>query len=60
MLMAYVCLASTISAKTINFKERQEWLTQYIKENTDPNAKWGAAIGVSGEKICTIKHMCRR
>ena len=34
----------------INFKERQEWLTQYIKDNVNPNAKWDAVVGVSGGK----------
>ncbi len=37
----------------IDFKARQEWLTQYIKDHVNPNAKWEAVVGVSGGKDST-------
>lgn len=38
--------------KNINFKERQEWLTQYIKENKT-NDKYDCVVAVSGGKDST-------
>ena len=35
--------------KSINFKERQNWLTEYIKENKT-NSKYDCLVGVSGGK----------
>jgi len=52
-----VCLACLNNKRksTINFKERQEWLTKYIKENKNPEVKWDCVIGVSGGKdSCAI------
>lgn len=52
-----VCLscANKDRKNFINWKERQEWLTQFIKENRNPNAKWDCVIGVSGGKdSCAI------
>lgn len=46
-----VCLAciNAEKKKTINFKERQEWLTKYIKENRT-NKEYDCVVGVSGGK----------
>lgn len=39
----------------IDWKARQRWLTQYLKEHTNPSSKWDAVVGVSGGKdSCTI------
>lgn len=41
--------------KYINWKERQDWLTQYIAENRRPGVEYDCAIGVSGGKdSCAI------
>lgn len=39
--------------KSIDFESRQKWLTEYIKANSDDDAKWDCAIGVSGGKDST-------
>lgn len=39
--------------KNIDFAARQEWLTEYIKENINPNVKWDCVVGVSGGKDST-------
>lgn len=39
----------------INWNERQEWLTAYIKEKRNPNVEWDCVVGVSGGKdSCSI------
>ena len=39
----------------INWKERQEWLTNYIKESRRKNVEWDCIVGVSGGKdSCAI------
>lgn len=41
--------------ETINWKERQEWLTKYIKEHRNPKVEWDCVVGVSGGKdSCSI------
>ncbi len=52
-----VCLAclNKDRKKHINWKERQDWLTQYIKETKNENGRWDAMIAVSGGKdSCSI------
>lgn len=39
--------------KTINFAERQEWLTQYIKDNKG-ESEWDCLVAVSGGKDSTM------
>lgn len=39
--------------ETINWKERQEWLTKFIQEKRNPNVEWDCVIGVSGGKDST-------
>lgn len=39
--------------KNIDFEARQKWLTEYIKENVNPNVKWDCVVGVSGGKDST-------
>lgn len=51
-----VCLAciNNETKKTINYKERQEWLTKYIKENIT-NSEYECVVAVSGGKdSCAI------
>lgn len=39
----------------INWKERQNWLTDYIKESRRPDVEWDCIVGVSGGKdSCAI------
>lgn len=39
----------------INWKERQNWLTDYIRESRRPNVEWDCIVGVSGGKdSCAI------
>lgn len=47
-----ICLAclNKDRKKNIDFKARQEWLTNYIQEKKNPNVKWECVIGVSGGK----------
>lgn len=41
--------------ETINWKERQEWLTKFIAESRRPGVEYDCAIGVSGGKdSCAI------
>jgi hypothetical protein len=41
--------------ESINWKERQEWLTKYIQEKRNPNVEWDCVVGVSGGKdSCSI------
>lgn len=47
-----ICLACINAEvkKTIDFKKRQEWLTEYIKENKPRKEQYDCIIGVSGGK----------
>lgn len=47
-----VCLAclNKDRKKAINWKERQDWLTQYLSEHKNPDSKYDVAVGVSGGK----------
>ncbi len=39
----------------IDWKERQQWFTDYLKERSNPDVKWDVVVGVSGGKdSCTI------
>lgn len=52
-----ICLACLNKDRKneIDWKERQEWLTQYLKDNRNPNAQWDVVVGVSGGKdSCAI------
>lgn len=52
-----VCLAclNKNAKNKINWQERQEWLTQYLKERKNPSAPYDAVVGVSGGKdSCAI------
>lgn len=52
-----VCLAchNKHLKETINWKERQEWLTKHIAEKRNPNCEYDCAVGVSGGKdSCSI------
>ena len=52
-----VCLAclNKHRKETIDWKSRQEWLTDYLKEHKNPNGKWDVVVGVSGGKdSCAI------
>lgn len=52
-----ICLAclNKDRKKTIDWKARQAWLTDYLKERHNPEAKWDVVVGVSGGKdSCTI------
>lgn len=50
-----VCLAclNKYRKKYINWKERQKWLTRYLKEHTNTDGKYDVAVGVSGGKDST-------
>ncbi|WP_257639961.1 flagellin modification protein PseA [Campylobacter concisus] len=45
----FACLNISIK-NSIDFKERQKWLTEYIAKNKNPNSKYDCIIGVSGGK----------
>lgn len=52
-----VCLACANyhRKEKIDWKKRQEWLTQFIQEHKNPNAPWECVVGVSGGKdSCAI------
>lgn len=52
-----VCLACLNKDRknSINWAERQEWLTDYIQEQKNPDSPWECVIGVSGGKdSCAI------
>lgn len=52
-----VCLACLNKDRknSINWKERQEWLNKFIKDNRNNDVKWDCVIGVSGGKdSCSI------
>lgn len=52
-----ICLACLNKDKKngINWKERQEWLTDYIKKNQNSKSEYDCVIGVSGGKdSCSI------
>lgn len=52
-----VCLAclNYERKKNIDWAARQKWLTEYIAENRNPNARWDCVVGVSGGKdSCAI------
>lgn len=52
-----ICLACLNKDRknTINWKERQEWLTRYLEEHKNPDAQWDVVVGVSGGKdSCAI------
>lgn len=52
-----ICLAclNNRNKEKIDWKSRQEWLTNYIAEHRNPNAPWECVVGVSGGKdSCTI------
>lgn len=52
-----VCLACANKnrKKQIDWKVRQEWLTEYIRENRNLDSQWECVIGVSGGKdSCAI------
>lgn len=39
----------------IEWKKRQDWLTQYLQEHKNPDGQWDVVVGVSGGKdSCTI------
>jgi hypothetical protein len=47
----FPCL-NTEKKKSIDFKSRQEWLTEFIKKNRN-DSKWDCVVGVSGGKDST-------
>lgn len=52
-----VCLAclNKDRKKSIDWKERQSWLTEYLKEHKNPDCQWDVVVGVSGGKdSCAI------
>lgn len=52
-----VCLAckNKHNKESIDWNARQQWLTAYLKEHTNPSAQWDAVVGVSGGKdSCAI------
>ena len=52
-----VCLACLNKERknTINWKERQTWLTEYLQEHKNPDGQWDVLVGVSGGKdSCAI------
>ena len=52
-----ICLAclNKDRKKRIDWVERQKWLTEYLKNHTNPNGRWDVVIGVSGGKdSCAI------
>ena len=52
-----VCLscANKNRKSKINWQERQAWLTEYLREHTNPEANYDVVVGVSGGKdSCTI------
>ena len=50
--ICYPCLNNE-KKKTINWKERQDWLTQYIQENKG-DSEWDCMVAVSGGKDSTM------
>ena len=50
-----VCLACLNKNRKnhINWKERQDWLTDYLKKHTNNGGKYDVAVGVSGGKDST-------
>ncbi len=50
-----VCLAcvNNKKKKTINWEERKQWLTNYVREHTNADGKYDIAVGVSGGKDST-------
>lgn len=50
-----ICLACANMAqkKKINWKERQDWLTDYLKHRINKHGKYDVAVGVSGGKDST-------
>lgn len=52
-----VCLACANKNRKelIDWKERQEWLDEYLAEHKNPNSQWDVVVGVSGGKdSCAI------
>lgn len=52
-----VCLAckNKETKQSINWKERQEWLTRFLFERKNPDSQWDVVVGVSGGKdSCAI------
>ena len=52
-----ICLACANKHRKegIDWAQRQEWLTHYMKENTNPDSQWDVVVGVSGGKdSCAI------
>ena len=52
-----VCLAchNKDRKNQINWQERQNWLTQYLKERKNPSSNYDVLVGVSGGKdSCAI------
>lgn len=52
-----VCLAclNRSQKETIDWEERQKWLSQYLLENRNPDSQWDVIVGVSGGKdSCAI------
>lgn len=52
-----VCLSCLNKERknSIDWAERQNWLTEYIEENRNPNVEWDCVVGVSGGKdSCAI------
>lgn len=52
-----VCLSCLNKERksSIEWKKRQDWLTQYLEEHKNPDGQWDVVVGVSGGKdSCTI------